>query len=237
MRCGRTRPRYRSTGRCSRCRTTSARRLSGWSTSASCAVRSVRPKGTRRAKPTCSPGSDQDHRRQDDIYPDVTALQGRGLGQPGDSVTVRSQRRLSVTTFGQVLVGAMIFVTVLATVLPFVLFGRSPHVMYRPEQIDVSLDDVVGIDGVKDEVVRSLNLFLSHKTFAGMMGGTPRRGLLFEGAPGTGKTYTAKAMAAEAGVPFLFVSGTSFQSMFYGATAMKIRAFFKAGRQAALAHA
>src|SRR5205823_3695933 len=66
-------------------------------------------------------------------------------------------------------------------------------------------------------------------------GGTPRRGLLFEGAPGTGKTHTAKAMAKEAGVPFLFVSGTSFQSMMYGATAMKIRKFFKVVRKAALA--
>jgi ATP-dependent Zn protease len=134
-----------------------------------------------------------------------------------------------------ILIGAMVVVLVGATVLPFLIFGRSPHVMYRPEQITVSLDDVVGIDGVKDEVIRSLNLFLSHKTFAGAMGGTPRRGLLFEGAPGTGKTYTAKAMAREAGVPFLFVSGTSFQSMMYGATAMKIRKYFKAVRKAALA--
>ncbi|MDQ1699214.1 MAG: cell division protease FtsH, partial [Frankiaceae bacterium] len=132
-------------------------------------------------------------------------------------------------------VGAMIVIVLLATVLPFLIFGRSPHVMYRPEQIDVTLDQVVGIDGVKDEVVRSLNLFLSHKTFASTMGGTPRRGLLFEGAPGTGKTYTAKAMAREAGVPFLFVSATSFQSMMYGATAMKIRKYFKAVRAAALA--
>ncbi|MBV9369830.1 MAG: AAA family ATPase [Frankiales bacterium] len=134
-----------------------------------------------------------------------------------------------------VFIGAMIVVLLASVLLPFLFFGRSPHVMYRPEQIGVSLDDVVGIDGVKDEVVRSLNLFLSHKTFAGTMGGTPRRGLLFEGAPGTGKTHTAKAMAHEAGVPFLFVSGTSFQSMMYGATAMKIRKYFKAVRKAALA--
>ncbi|MDQ1745940.1 MAG: cell division protease FtsH [Frankiaceae bacterium] len=134
-----------------------------------------------------------------------------------------------------VFIGAMVLVAVLGTVMPFLFFGRSPHVMYRPEQIGVSLDDVVGIDGVKDEVVRSLNLFLSHKTFAGAMGGTPRRGLLFEGAPGTGKTHTAKAMAREAGVPFLFVSATSFQSMLYGATALKIRKYFKAVRKAALA--
>jgi ATP-dependent Zn protease len=111
--------------------------------------------------------------------------------------------------------------------------SRSPHVTYRPEQIDTTLADVVGIDGVKEDVVRSLNLFLAHKTFAQEMGGTPRRGLLFEGAPGTGKTHLARAMAREAGVPFLFVSATSFQSMWYGATAKKIRSYFKALRKAA----
>lgn len=111
--------------------------------------------------------------------------------------------------------------------------GRSPHVTYRPEQVDVTLDDVVGIDPVVEDVRRSIDLFQTHRRFADQMGGTPRRGLLFEGPPGTGKTLTAKAMAAEAGVPFLFVSATSFQSMYYGATARKIRAYFKALRTAA----
>ena len=111
--------------------------------------------------------------------------------------------------------------------------ARSPHMVFRPEQIETTMDDVVGIDGVKDDVVRSLNLFLAHKTFRDEMGGTPRRGLLFEGAPGTGKTHLAKAMAREAGVPFLFVSATSFQSMWYGASAKKIRSYFKALRKAA----
>ena len=114
-----------------------------------------------------------------------------------------------------------------------VLSARSPHVTYRPEQLETTLADVVGIDGVKEDVVRSLNLFLAHKTFSEEMGGTPRRGLLFEGAPGTGKTHLARAMAKEAGVPFLFVSATSFQSMWYGATAKKIRSYFKALRKAA----
>ena len=114
-----------------------------------------------------------------------------------------------------------------------VLAGRSPHVLYRPEQITTTMDDVVGIDAVKDDVVRSLNLFLAHQTYRDEMGGSPRRGLLFEGAPGTGKTHLARAMAREAGVPFLFVSATSFQSMWFGATAKKIRSYFKALRKAA----
>jgi cell division protease FtsH len=133
-----------------------------------------------------------------------------------------------------VLVPSLFFLLLIVVLLgQFAFTGRSPHVTYRPEQIETRLADVKGIDAVKEDVVRSLNLFLAHKTFASEMGGTPRRGLLFEGAPGTGKTYLAKAMAHEAGVPFLFVSGTSFQSMFYGATAKKIRSYFKALRKAA----
>ncbi len=133
------------------------------------------------------------------------------------------------------LVVPILFFVLLAVVLlgSTVVAGRSPHIIYRPEQIDVKLSDVKGIDAVKEDVVRSLNLFLAHKTFKAEMGGSPRRGLLFEGNPGTGKTFLAKAMAREAGVPFLFVSATSFQSMYYGATARKIRSYFKALRKAA----
>jgi ATP-dependent Zn protease len=134
----------------------------------------------------------------------------------------------------------LVVVPMLFFVLLFVLLfglhiftGVSPHTKMRPEQIDVTLNDVVGIDPVKEEVVRSLNLFLSHATFAKTTGGRARRGLLFEGAPGTGKTHTAKALAHEAGVPFLFATATSFQSSFQGATQRKVRNYFKALRTAA----
>ena len=113
------------------------------------------------------------------------------------------------------------------------LTGRSPHTVYRADQIETRMDDVVGIDGVKEEVVRSLNLFLAHDAFTTQMGGTPRRGLLFEGPPGTGKTHLARAMAREAGVPFLFVSGTAFQTVWQGQSSKKIRSYFKALRKAA----
>ena len=129
--------------------------------------------------------------------------------------------------------GAIVIAIVAST--GYMVFGgaKSPHVMYRPEQIDITIDDVKGIDVVKEDVVRSLNLFLAHKKFAAETGGAPRRGLLFEGAPGTGKTHLAKAMAREAGVPFLYVSATSFQSQMYGATARRIRSYFKALHKAA----
>jgi cell division protease FtsH len=118
-------------------------------------------------------------------------------------------------------------------VLPMLGAGRSPHVVYRAAEIDVSLADVKGAGIVVEEVVKTLNLFLAFKTFRERMGGTPRRAILFEGPPGTGKTYMAKAMAKEAGVPFLFVSSSAFQSMYYGQTNRKIRAYFRALRKAA----
>jgi ATP-dependent Zn protease len=129
-----------------------------------------------------------------------------------------------------------IFLVVLlgsVVVLPMLGAGRSPHVVYRAAEIDVSLADVKGAGVVVDEVVKTLNLFLAFKTFRERMGGTARRAILFEGPPGTGKTYMAKAMAKEAGVPFLFVSSSAFQSMYYGQTNRKIRSYFKALRKAA----
>ncbi len=128
--------------------------------------------------------------------------------------------------------GVLLLVVLAAVmVVPLLGAGRSPHVLYRPGETGVRLADVRGAGAVLDEVVRTLNLFLAHRTFAETMGGTPRRAILFEGPPGTGKTHMARAMATEAGVPFLFVSSSAFQSMFYGQTNRKIRSYFRALRR------
>jgi ATP-dependent Zn protease len=129
----------------------------------------------------------------------------------------------------------LLLVVVLGVALlgPLLLAGRSPHVLFRSSEIETSFDDVKGAPVLVEEVVKTLNLFLAHKTFKNEMGGTPRRAILFEGPPGTGKTYMAKAMAKEAGVPFLFVSSSAFQSMYYGQTNRKIRSYFKALRKMA----
>ncbi len=130
---------------------------------------------------------------------------------------------------------SLVLVLILGSVLvvPMMLMGRSPHTVYRPSEIPVKLDDVVGLGMVKDEVIKTLNLFLAYKTFHDTMGGTPRRAILFEGPPGTGKTFMAKAMAREAGVPFHFVAASSIQSPYFGQTNRKIATFFKDLRKAA----
>jgi len=111
--------------------------------------------------------------------------------------------------------------------------GRSPHVVVRPEEIEVGLDAIRGLDSQVDEVSRTLDVFLGYAAFRGQLGGNPRRGILFEGPPGTGKTYLAKAMAKQAGVPFLFSAAPAFQSMWFGMTNSKIRSFFKKLRKLA----
>jgi len=131
-------------------------------------------------------------------------------------------------------VGLIVLLMLMMTI-PLLASGKSPHVSMRPSDTDIRLVDVVGAEGTRREAIDTLNLFLAHETFSTKMGGTPRRGVLFEGPPGTGKTYLAKAMAAEAGVPFLFVSASAFQSMMYGQTNRKIRAYFRSLRKAARA--
>ena len=126
----------------------------------------------------------------------------------------------------------LVFAVVLMVAMPL-MNGKSPHVTVHPEQVEVGLSDIKGLDTQVEEVVRTLDVFLGYATFRDELGGTPRRGILFEGPPGTGKTYLAKAMSKQAGVPFLFIAAPALQSMWFGMTAYRIRSFFKALRKAA----
>jgi ATP-dependent Zn protease len=154
-------------------------------------------------------------------------LSGHPL-RPGIPPIIRNSPELALLAVMLLLITGMMLI-------PMMSSGKSPHTMLRPSDSAIRLADVVGADATRREAIDTLNLFLNHETFADEMGGSPRRGVLFEGAPGTGKTYLAKAIAAEAEVPFLFVSASEFQSHFFGMTNRKVRQFFKALRQAARA--
>jgi ATP-dependent Zn protease len=157
----------------------------------------------------------------------VRELSGNPV-RPGLPAIIRESPELALLV-------VLMSVMMLLMLVPYIGAGRSPHTVLRPEDSTVRLADVVGAKATTREAVDTLNIFLNHETFRSSMGGSARRGLLFEGPPGTGKTHLAKALAAEAGVPFLFVSASEFQSMFYGQTNRKVRTFFKALRKAARA--
>ncbi|GJE95145.1 ATP-dependent peptidase [Phanerochaete sordida] len=90
--------------------------------------------------------------------------------------------------------------------------------------------DVHGVDEAKDEL-QEVVMFLKDPTNFTALGGKLPKGILLTGPPGTGKTMLARAVAGEAGVPFLFASGSEFDEMFVGVGAKRMRELFAAARK------
>jgi len=97
---------------------------------------------------------------------------------------------------------------------------------------NTTFDDVAGYEGVKQEV-REVVDFLKHPEKFASIGAEIPKGLLLVGPPGTGKTLIARAVAGEAGVPFLSVSGSDFMEMFVGVGASRVRDLFLNARKQA----
>lgn len=95
---------------------------------------------------------------------------------------------------------------------------------------NVSFDDVAGVDEAKAELAETID-FLRNPASFGRLGGRAPRGILLSGSPGTGKTLLARAAANEAKVPFLSVSGSSFQEKFAGLGAARVRRLFARARK------
>ncbi|QGJ71837.1 ATP-dependent zinc metalloprotease FtsH [Planctomycetales bacterium 10988] len=104
-------------------------------------------------------------------------------------------------------------------------FGRSRGRMYAQEDIEVTFDEVAGIDEAVDEL-REVVEFLRYPEKYQNLGGRIPKGVLLVGPPGTGKTLLAKAIAGEAGVPFFSLSGSDFVEMFVGVGAARVRDLF-----------
>ena len=108
-------------------------------------------------------------------------------------------------------------------------FGKS-RAKLASKDTGVTLDDVAGIDEAKNEV-KELVEFLRNPEQFRRLGGRAPRGVMLIGAPGTGKTLLAKAIAGEAGVPFLSISGSDFVEMFVGVGASRVRDLFRQAKE------
>jgi cell division protease FtsH len=137
-------------------------------------------------------------------------------------------------------------VTALNWLLPFLTLGAFAFVGWRilagvgtganfqvtnaANHQNATFDDVAGVDEAKHELRETIE-FLRDPLKFGRLGGRAPRGILLSGPPGTGKTLLARAAAGEAGVPFLYVSGSSFQEKFAGLGAARVRRLFREARK------
>ena len=110
--------------------------------------------------------------------------------------------------------------------------GRSRAKRYSEEQPKVTFDDVAGIDEAENELIEIVD-FLKNPAKYQRLGGTVPKGVLLIGAPGTGKTLLARAIAGQAGVPFFSLSASEFIEMIVGVGASRVRDLFKQAREAA----
>ncbi|MGH9213155.1 MAG: ATP-dependent zinc metalloprotease FtsH [Acidimicrobiales bacterium] len=108
--------------------------------------------------------------------------------------------------------------------------GRSRAKTYSTERPGTTFADVAGYDGVKQEI-REVVDFLRHPDRFAEVGARIPKGVLLVGPPGTGKTLIARAVAGEAGVPFLSVTGSDFMEMFVGVGASRVRDLFQNARK------
>lgn len=108
--------------------------------------------------------------------------------------------------------------------------GRSKAKTYSTEQPGTTFDDVAGYAGVKQEVKEVVDFLKDADKFAEIGARIPK-GVLLVGPPGTGKTLIARAVAGEAGVPFLSVTGSDFMEMFVGVGASRVRDLFQSARK------
>jgi len=108
--------------------------------------------------------------------------------------------------------------------------GRSRAKTYSSERPGTTFDDVAGYEGVKMEIREVVDFLKDTEKFAEIGARVPK-GVLLVGPPGTGKTLIARAVAGEAGVPFLSVTGSDFMEMFVGVGASRVRDLFETARK------
>jgi cell division protease FtsH len=108
-------------------------------------------------------------------------------------------------------------------------FSRSKARVHTAAKTDITLDDVAGCTTVKEEIAEVIDFLRSPQRFSEVGARIPK-GILLVGPPGTGKTLLARAIAGEAAVPFLSITGSEFLEMFVGVGAARVRDLFETAR-------
>jgi cell division protease FtsH len=143
-------------------------------------------------------------------------------------------------------------ISILANIVPFILifgiiffvfmrqmknagrgamsFGKSRAKLLTQDKNKVTFRQVAGVDEAKEELQEVIEFLKDPKQFQ-KLGGKMPKGVLLSGAPGTGKTLLAKAVAGEADVPFFTISGSDFVEMFVGIGASRVRDMFEQGKK------
>ncbi len=109
-------------------------------------------------------------------------------------------------------------------------FGKSRARLITESQNKITFQDVAGVEEAKEELKEIIDFLKDPKKFT-RLGGKIPKGVLLMGAPGTGKTLLAKAVAGEASVPFFSISGSDFVEMFVGVGASRVRDLFIQGKK------
>jgi cell division protease FtsH len=112
---------------------------------------------------------------------------------------------------------------------PLTQFGKSTARLHKPHEPTTRFSDIAGYREVKEEVAEVV-AFLREPDRFRKAGADVPKGMLLVGPPGTGKTLLARAVAGEAGVPFISVTGSDFMEMFVGVGASRVRDLFKTAR-------
>ncbi len=180
-------------------------------------------------------------------------VDGRGFKtfSPRDSELISTLRKSAVRIDAKPEEDSPWYMTVLISWLPMILliavwiffmrqmqvgggkamaFGKSRAKLLNEENQKVTFADVAGVEEAKEELSEIVEFLRDPKKFT-RLGGRIPKGVLLMGAPGTGKTLLARAIAGEAGVPFFSISGSDFVEMFVGVGASRVRDLFVQGKK------
>ena len=165
-----------------------------------------------------------------------------GLVKELEEAKIKFAGRLESTWFTTLLswiLPALIFVGIwmffmkrMGAASGLVSLGKSKAKVYMEKQTGVTFQDVAGIDEARAELMEIVDFLKTPEKYK-RLGGKIPKGVLLAGAPGTGKTLLAKAVAGEAGVPFFSMSGSEFVEMFVGMGAARVRDLFAQAQQKA----